>query len=80
MKLTILGGGGFRVPLVYEAVATGATGLTVDDVALYDIDADRLATITAVIEGLGEELQASGRVGGGEAGGEVTALARAART
>lgn len=70
MKLTILGGGGFRVPLVYEAVATGATGLTVDEVALYDIDAERLATITAVIEGLGEELQASGRVGGSEAGGE----------
>ncbi len=61
MKLTILGGGGFRVPLVYEAVATGATGLTVDEVALYDIDAERLATITAVIEGLGEELQAGGR-------------------
>ncbi|MCT2260199.1 6-phospho-beta-glucosidase [Brachybacterium muris] len=70
MKLTILGGGGFRVPLVYEAVATGATGLTVDEVALYDIDAERLATITAVIEGLGEELQASGRVGGGETGGD----------
>lgn len=70
MKLTILGGGGFRVPLVYEAVATGATGLTVDEVALYDIDEDRLATITAVIEGLGEELQASGRVGGRAAGGE----------
>ncbi|MBM7502334.1 6-phospho-beta-glucosidase [Brachybacterium muris] len=70
MKLTILGGGGFRVPLVYEAVATGATGLTVDEVALYDIDAERLATITAVIEGLGEELQASGRVGGRAAGGE----------
>lgn len=69
MKLTILGGGGFRVPLVYEAVATGATGLTVDEVALYDIDAERLATITAVIEGLGEELQASGRVGGRAAGG-----------
>ena len=28
MKLTILGGGGFRVPLVHEAVATAATGLT----------------------------------------------------
>ena len=70
MKLTILGGGGFRVPLVYEAVATGATGLTVDEVALYDIDAERLATIAAVIEGLGEELQAGGRVGGGETGGE----------
>ncbi|MGP9537222.1 family 4 glycosyl hydrolase [Brachybacterium sp. AOP43-C2-M15] len=60
MKLAILGGGGFRVPLVYEAVATAATGLTVDEVALYDVDASRLGTITAVIEGLGAQLSASG--------------------
>ena len=68
MKLTILGGGGFRVPLVYEAVATGATGLTVDEVALHDIDESRLRTITAVIESMGAELQAAGRVGGGADG------------
>ena len=49
MKLAILGGGGFRVPLVYEAVATAATGLTVDEVALHDVDPARLRTITAVI-------------------------------
>ncbi len=61
MKLTILGGGGFRVPLVYEAVATAVTGLRVDEVALHDVDAARLATITAVIEGLGEQLTGSGR-------------------
>ncbi|MGO1225992.1 family 4 glycosyl hydrolase [Brachybacterium sp.] len=62
MKLTILGGGGFRVPLVYEAVATGVTGLQVDEVALHDIDPARLRTIGAVIEGLGEQLRAEGRV------------------
>ncbi|MGO1482149.1 MAG: 6-phospho-beta-glucosidase [Brachybacterium sp.] len=61
MKLAILGGGGFRVPLVYEAVATAATGLTVDEVALYDVDPSRLATITAVSEGLGAQLLADGR-------------------
>src|SRR5699024_7152444 len=60
MKLTILGGGGFRVPLVYEAVATAATGLTVDEVALHDVDPVRLRTITAVIEGLAERLRAEG--------------------
>ena len=60
MKLTILGGGGFRVPLVYEAVATAATGLTVDEVALHDVDPARLRTITAVIEGLAERLRAEG--------------------
>lgn len=61
MKLTILGGGGFRVPLVYEAVATGATGLVVDEVALQDTDPARLRTITAVIEELGAGLLADGR-------------------
>lgn len=75
MKLTILGGGGFRVPLVYEAVATGATGLTVDEVALHDIDESRLRTITAVIESMGAELQAAGRVRGG-ADGRPAALPR----
>ena len=61
MKLTILGGGGFRVPLVHEAVATAATGLTVDEIALHDVDPERLATITAVIQGQGERLTAEGR-------------------
>ncbi|WP_114853135.1 6-phospho-beta-glucosidase [Brachybacterium sp. YJGR34] len=61
MKLAILGGGGFRVPLVYEAVATAATGLTVDEIALHDVDPGRLGTISAVIEGLGERLLAEGR-------------------
>ncbi|WP_299301631.1 6-phospho-beta-glucosidase [uncultured Brachybacterium sp.] len=60
MKLTILGGGGFRVPLVYEAVATAATGLTVDEIALYDVDPARLHAITSVIEGLGAQLLADG--------------------
>lgn len=61
MRLTILGGGGFRVPLVYEAVATGATGLVVDEIALQDVDAGRLRAIHRVIEQLGAELLASGR-------------------
>ena len=61
MKLTILGGGGFRVPLVHEAVATAATGLTVDEIALHDVDPERLATISAVIEEQGQRLAAEGR-------------------
>ena len=60
MKLAILGGGGFRVPLVYEAVATAATGLTVDEVALHDVDPARLRAIGAVIEGIAERLRAEG--------------------
>src|SRR5690625_57691 len=61
MKLAIRGGGGFRVPLVYEAVATAATGLTVDEISLHDVDPARLRAITAVIEGLGEQLTDTGR-------------------
>src|SRR5699024_5619892 len=61
MKLAILGGGGFRVPLVYEAVATAVTGLTVDEISLHDVDPTRLRAITAVIEGLGEQLTDDGR-------------------
>ena len=61
MKLTILGGGGFRVPLVHEAVATAATGLTVDEIALHDVDPERLATISAVIEEQGARLAEEGR-------------------
>jgi 6-phospho-beta-glucosidase len=48
MKLTILGGGGFRVPLVHGAL-TGDSGVT--EVVLHDVDADRLAAIGAVLGG-----------------------------
>ena len=46
--LAILGGGGFRVPLVYRAV-TARPGLGVDRVVLYDTDPARLAVIEAVL-------------------------------
>lgn len=49
MKLTILGGGGFRVPLVYRAaVAHGGPGRP-DVVTLYDTSAERLAVIGRVL-------------------------------
>ncbi|MFJ1583809.1 6-phospho-beta-glucosidase [Streptomyces sp. NPDC088197] len=46
MRLTILGGGGFRVPLVYRALLDDPT---VSDVVLYDTDPRRLRVITAVL-------------------------------
>jgi 6-phospho-beta-glucosidase len=61
MRLTILGGGGFRVPLVYralladtqrEAAARGETGPgkgVITEVALHDVDAGRLAAIARVL-------------------------------
>ncbi|TDT34131.1 6-phospho-beta-glucosidase [Naumannella halotolerans] len=50
----ILGGGGFRVPLVYEATIDPSDTRLVDEVVLYDIDADRLAVIERVIASMAE--------------------------
>ena len=55
MKLTIVGGGGFRVPLVYGALLAKAERLGLEEVVLHDIDADRLARIAAVLDGLADE-------------------------
>ncbi|WP_250004424.1 6-phospho-beta-glucosidase [Actinoplanes sp. M2I2] len=44
-RLVILGGGGFRVPLVYGALL----GSFVDEVVLHDVDASRLAAIGRVL-------------------------------
>ncbi|MFJ8113540.1 6-phospho-beta-glucosidase [Streptomyces sp. NPDC096132] len=49
MRLTILGGGGFRVPLVYRALLGDRGAGRVTDVTLYDLDASRLATIRRVL-------------------------------
>ncbi|MET9800530.1 6-phospho-beta-glucosidase [Streptomyces sp. NPDC006368] len=49
MKLTILGGGGFRVPLVYRALLGDRAEGRITRVALYDVDADRLGAITRVL-------------------------------
>ncbi|WP_127130669.1 6-phospho-beta-glucosidase [Georgenia sp. SYP-B2076] len=55
MILTILGGGGFRVPLVYQAVAAARARVDVDQVVLLDDDPDRLATMTRVLAQLADE-------------------------
>src|SRR5665647_632194 len=48
MKLAILGGGGFRVPLVYGAVLRDTSSPRVDVVSLYDVAPDRLEAIGQV--------------------------------
>lgn len=48
----LLGGGGFRTPVVYRALAEGQTRTRYDEVALYDVDATRLDRIGAVLAGL----------------------------
>jgi 6-phospho-beta-glucosidase len=55
MKLTIVGGGGFRVPLVYGALLEKKERLGLEEVVLHDIDANRLERIGAVLEGLAAE-------------------------
>jgi 6-phospho-beta-glucosidase len=47
MKLSIIGGGGFRVPLVYQALVAGEP--LIDQVWLYDTSAERLAVIESVL-------------------------------
>ena len=52
MKLAILGGGGFRVPLVYRALLHDTHARRVDEVALYDTDAARLRVVEALLSQL----------------------------
>ncbi|WP_436529827.1 6-phospho-beta-glucosidase [Actinoplanes sp. HUAS TT8] len=52
MRLTILGGGGFRVPLVYKALLADPEW-TITEVVLYDVDAARLDAIGRVLAALG---------------------------
>jgi 6-phospho-beta-glucosidase len=52
MKLTIIGGGGFRVPQVYQALAAPSRPVRIDQLVLHDVAPDRLRVIAAVIAGL----------------------------
>ena len=55
MKLTIVGGGGFRVPLVYGALLEKAARLGLEEVVLHDLDGARLRRIGGVLDGLAAE-------------------------
>lgn len=58
MRLTILGGGGFRVPQVYDAIARAQERIGVTEVVLQDVSQPRLETIAAVLA----EMSSSGAV------------------
>ncbi|MFD9462272.1 6-phospho-beta-glucosidase [Streptomyces sp. NPDC060027] len=49
MRLTILGGGGFRVPLVYGALLGDRAEGRVTRVVLHDLDAGRLSAVARVL-------------------------------
>ncbi|MGW1372831.1 family 4 glycosyl hydrolase [Streptomyces sp. NPDC002446] len=53
MRLTILGGGGFRVPLVYRALLDDPTE-SVSEVVLHDTDPRRVAVIAEVLTRLAQ--------------------------
>ncbi len=49
MRLALLGGGGFRTPLVHGALLSPDAPVRVTEVRLFDVDADRLAVISRVL-------------------------------
>lgn len=62
MKLAILGGGGFRVPLVYGAVMRDQSSRRVDQVSLYDVVPERLDAIGHVVRQLAAEQENAPRI------------------
>jgi 6-phospho-beta-glucosidase len=62
MQLAVLGGGGFRTPAIYRALAEGQTRTRFDELVLYDVDRPRLDRIAAVIAGLDARLGRSVQV------------------
>ena len=55
MKLTLVGGGGFRVPLVYGALLRLQSRVAIDEVVLHNLDPERLERIGLVLEGQAAE-------------------------
>jgi 6-phospho-beta-glucosidase len=55
VKLAIVGGGGFRVPLVYGALLRRQSTLGFDEIVLHDVDSSRLDRIAGVLEGQAAE-------------------------
>src|SRR5215469_15670046 len=54
VKLAILGGGGFRVPMVYQALLADTGPLRDTEVVLYDCDPQRLTVMESVLARLAE--------------------------
>ena len=62
MRLTIIGGGGFRVPQVFEAAADPAGPVRITEVALYDVDEARLTVMARVLGRMADQLPDPPRV------------------
>lgn len=55
MKLALLGGGGFRVPLIFQALAEHALDVAIDQLWLYDTDRQRLDLMGRVLAELAQQ-------------------------
>jgi 6-phospho-beta-glucosidase len=62
MKVALVGGGGFRAPIVYGALARAGDSLGVEEVVLHDLSRPRLELIRSVIEGMAAERGGGPRV------------------
>lgn len=62
MKLTIIGGGGFRVPQIFEALSGGDDRARITELCLFDTHPERVAAIEAVLAQLAPSLPRPPRV------------------
>src|SRR5690349_13981164 len=62
MRLTILGGGGFRVPLIYRALLADRAAGRVTHLTLHDLDASRLTAISRVLRAQADGVDDAPRV------------------
>ena len=62
MKLTIIGGGGFRVPQIFEAISRDTEAVRITDLCLFDSDPERVAAIEAVLAQMAPSLPRPPRV------------------
>ena len=54
MKLTLLGGGGFRVPLMFRTLLADQSDRRVTELRLWDTDAGRLAVIRSILQAMAQ--------------------------
>lgn len=80
MRLTIAGGGGFRVPLVYRALASGPFAGLVSELVLFDVDPARLSAIAAVLRAMPESAVAESPMPAPDGGARAGARPPAVRT
>lgn len=60
MKIAVIGGAGVRTPLLVSGLT--ASDLPIDEIALYDIDDDRLTVIAGIAERMLEPIDARARI------------------